>query len=156
MYQIFTYMYQCHNLITPWLRPCLNLLEIYLCWFEQWMINVFWWNSVLAGVENIEIDMEKQRVYVTSDLPSEQLLETLKKTGKTVSYVGTAWTLPGKVLCVNSSAGWMVYNVRFLWYRCDGLCLDLLQAWLCVNSGTGVMICVWNQVQVWLSVCHLM
>ncbi|KAM7440347.1 ATX1 antioxidant protein 1 [Porites harrisoni] len=42
------------------------------------------------GIDNIEIDMEKQRVYVTSALSSDELLETIKKAGKTCSYIGTA------------------------------------------------------------------
>ena len=42
-----------------------------------------------GGIDNIEIDMEKQRVYVTSALSSDELLETIKKAGKTCSYVGT-------------------------------------------------------------------
>lgn len=43
-----------------------------------------------GGIDNIEIDMEKQRVYVTSALSSDELLETIKKAGKTCSYIGTA------------------------------------------------------------------
>ncbi|KAL9971640.1 hypothetical protein ACROYT_G017836 [Oculina patagonica] len=42
------------------------------------------------GEQNIEIDMDKQRVYVTSTLSSDELLETIKKAGKTCSYIGTA------------------------------------------------------------------
>ena len=51
------------------------------------------WNLLFflpGGIDNIEIDMEKQRVYVTSALSSDELLETIKKAGKTCSYVGTA------------------------------------------------------------------
>ncbi|XP_065828534.1 copper transport protein ATOX1 homolog [Oscarella lobularis] len=44
----------------------------------------------LDGVENIEIDMEGQKVTVTSTLDSDKLLETIKKTGKECSYVGVA------------------------------------------------------------------
>jgi len=44
----------------------------------------------VSEVTNVEIDMERQRVYVTSSLPSDKLLEIIKKTGKTTSYVGTA------------------------------------------------------------------
>ena len=32
--------------------------------------------------------MDKQRVYVTSTLSADELLETIKKAGKTCSYVG--------------------------------------------------------------------
>jgi len=42
----------------------------------------------LLEVQQVEIDMEKQKVYVTSSLPGEQLLETIKKTGRECSYVG--------------------------------------------------------------------
>lgn len=40
------------------------------------------------GVNKVEIDMEKQRVYVDSSLSTEDLLESLNKTGKKVSYIG--------------------------------------------------------------------
>lgn len=39
-------------------------------------------------MSNVDIDLEKHKVFVTSTLTSDQLLETLKKTGKSVSYVG--------------------------------------------------------------------
>ncbi|KAI9493391.1 hypothetical protein BDB00DRAFT_823860 [Zychaea mexicana] len=40
----------------------------------------------LEGVEeeNIDINLDKQTVYVKTDLPREKVLETIKKTGKTV------------------------------------------------------------------------
>jgi copper chaperone len=41
-------------------------------------------------VQNVEIDMKKQRVYVTSTLSSDELLEIIKKAGKATSYIGTA------------------------------------------------------------------
>jgi hypothetical protein len=41
-------------------------------------------------VKDIAIDMDKQRVYVTSDASAEDLLAVIKKTGKKTSYVGTA------------------------------------------------------------------
>ncbi|XP_015778618.1 PREDICTED: copper transport protein ATOX1-like [Acropora digitifera] len=43
-----------------------------------------------GGVDKIEIDMEKQRVYVTSALSADELLETIKKAGKSCSYIGSA------------------------------------------------------------------
>ena len=43
-----------------------------------------------GGIDNIEVDMEKQRVYVTSALSADELLETIKKAGKSCSYIGTA------------------------------------------------------------------
>lgn len=42
----------------------------------------------LQEVEKVEIDMEKQKVYVTSSLTGEELLATIKKTGRECSYVG--------------------------------------------------------------------
>ena len=42
------------------------------------------------GIDKIEIDMDKQRVYVTSALSSDELLETIEKAGKACSYIGTA------------------------------------------------------------------
>ena len=41
------------------------------------------------GIDKIDIDMEKQRVYVTSALSSDELLEAIKKAGKRCSYIGT-------------------------------------------------------------------
>jgi len=40
------------------------------------------------GVNKVDIDLPGKKVYVDSTLSSEQLLETLKKTGKEVSYLG--------------------------------------------------------------------
>ena len=42
----------------------------------------------LLEVHKVEIDMEKQKVYVTSSLSGEDLLATIKKTGRECSYVG--------------------------------------------------------------------
>ena len=41
-----------------------------------------------AGVSKVEIDMDAQRVYVTSSLSGQELLEVLKKTGRECSYIG--------------------------------------------------------------------
>ncbi|XP_077558210.1 antioxidant 1 copper chaperone [Haemaphysalis longicornis] len=41
------------------------------------------------GVNKVDIDLPQQRVYVESTMTSDQLLEVLKKAGKTCSYVGT-------------------------------------------------------------------
>jgi hypothetical protein len=41
-------------------------------------------------VKDIAIDMDKQRVYVTSDASAEDLLAVIQKTGKRTSYKGTA------------------------------------------------------------------
>lgn len=43
-----------------------------------------------TGVSNFEISLEKQRVWVESDLPSDELLATISKTGKKTSYIGSA------------------------------------------------------------------
>ncbi|XP_050038942.1 copper transport protein ATOX1 [Dermacentor andersoni] len=40
------------------------------------------------GVNKVDIDLKEQRVFVDSTLSCEQLLEVLKKAGKTCSYVG--------------------------------------------------------------------
>ncbi|XP_034935322.1 copper transport protein ATOX1 [Chelonus insularis] len=42
-----------------------------------------------TGIDNIKIDLPNKKVFVTSSLPKEEILETLKKTGKNVSYIGT-------------------------------------------------------------------
>ncbi|XP_023221261.1 copper transport protein ATOX1-like [Centruroides sculpturatus] len=39
-------------------------------------------------INKVDIDLEKQRVYVESSMSSEELLAAIKKTGKTCSYVG--------------------------------------------------------------------
>lgn len=40
-------------------------------------------------VENVKIDLNNKKVYVTSSqLSADQLLESIKKTGKETSYVG--------------------------------------------------------------------
>ncbi|XP_006818931.1 copper transport protein ATOX1-like [Saccoglossus kowalevskii] len=40
------------------------------------------------GVTDFQIDMDAQKVYVDSTLSSDELLQTIQKTGKTTSYVG--------------------------------------------------------------------
>lgn len=37
---------------------------------------------------NVEIDMEGQKVFVTSTLSGDELLAKIKKTGRECSYVG--------------------------------------------------------------------
>ena len=44
----------------------------------------------MTEISKVEIDMEKQRVYVTSNLPSDEILAKIQKTGKATSYIGTA------------------------------------------------------------------
>ena len=42
----------------------------------------------LCTVDDVEIDMEGQKVIVTTDKSAEECLEQLKKTGKAVEFVG--------------------------------------------------------------------
>lgn len=58
-------------------------------------INVFYklncvsTKFILDKVENVRIDLENKKVYVTSSqLNANELLESIKKTGKEASYVG--------------------------------------------------------------------
>ena len=39
-------------------------------------------------MENVDIDMEKKKVYVKSELSSDELLSVIKKTGKNTVYEG--------------------------------------------------------------------
>ncbi|GFQ98984.1 HMA domain-containing protein [Trichonephila clavipes] len=41
-----------------------------------------------SGVDDFSIDLGNKKVTVTSSLPAETLLETLKKCGKETTYVG--------------------------------------------------------------------
>lgn len=43
-----------------------------------------------GSIENIDIDLKGQRVKVLSSMSSEQLLEILKKTGKSVEHISTS------------------------------------------------------------------
>ena len=45
-------------------------------------------NYLWLEVQKVEIDMEKQKVYVTSSLSGDDILATIKKTGRECSYVG--------------------------------------------------------------------
>lgn len=45
----------------------------------------------LDKVQNVRIDLDNKKVYVSSScLSADELLETIKKTGKTTSYIGLA------------------------------------------------------------------
>ena len=44
---------------------------------------------LFEGVSNIEINMEGQRVYVTTSLSSDEVLAVIKKTGRETEYIGT-------------------------------------------------------------------
>lgn len=51
--------------------------------------NNNWQNyHTISEVTKVDIDMEGQRVFIESTLSSEELLATLKKTGRECSYVG--------------------------------------------------------------------
>ncbi|KAM0737405.1 Copper transport protein ATOX1 [Formica fusca] len=40
-----------------------------------------------AGVDNIKIDLPEKKVSVTTALDSDEILETIKKTGKTCQFL---------------------------------------------------------------------
>ena len=40
-------------------------------------------------MNKIDIDMEGQKVYVTTALPSDEVLAVIKKTGRDTQYIGT-------------------------------------------------------------------
>ncbi|XP_071034156.1 copper transport protein ATOX1 [Parasteatoda tepidariorum] len=42
------------------------------------------------GVDDFSVDLENKKVKVTSSLPATSILETLKKTGKECTYIGTS------------------------------------------------------------------
>ncbi|XP_036347262.1 uncharacterized protein LOC118756617 [Rhagoletis pomonella] len=53
--------------------------------------NYFHFSLFLCAAEKVEkvsIDLDSKTVLVTSNLTSEELLETIKKTGKATQYVG--------------------------------------------------------------------
>ncbi|CAD6208639.1 GSCOCG00010617001-RA-CDS [Cotesia congregata] len=40
------------------------------------------------GIESFNVDLPEKKVFVTSGLPSDEILECLKKTGKPVTFIG--------------------------------------------------------------------
>jgi len=44
---------------------------------------------IYIGVDYIKIDLPEQKVSVTTALNSDEILETIKKTGKTCQFLGT-------------------------------------------------------------------
>lgn len=72
-----------------WLKggPAFKLCNLGENWEFFWCYNIV---LISPGEQNVDIDMDKQRVYVTSTLSADELLETIKKAGKTCSYVGVA------------------------------------------------------------------
>lgn len=57
------------------------------------MIAVIISNVVFSDkVSNVDIDLGNKKVFVTSTLTPEELTETLKKTGKEVTFIGSKST----------------------------------------------------------------
>ena len=57
------------------------------------MIAVIRSNFVFSDkVSNVDIDLENKKVFVTSAMTPEELTETLKKTGKDVTFIGSKST----------------------------------------------------------------
>ena len=52
-------------------------------------IRRFLFSPHCAGVQSVDIDMEKQTVKVQATVPSETCLATIQKTGKKVAYVSS-------------------------------------------------------------------
>ncbi|KAL0106964.1 hypothetical protein PUN28_015467 [Cardiocondyla obscurior] len=42
-----------------------------------------------AGIDEVKIDLQGKKVLVTTALGSDEILETIKKTGKTCQFLGT-------------------------------------------------------------------
>lgn len=42
-----------------------------------------------AGIDDIKIDLSGKKVFVTTALDSDEVLETIKKTGKTCEFLGS-------------------------------------------------------------------
>ncbi|KAJ6648736.1 hypothetical protein Bhyg_03967 [Pseudolycoriella hygida] len=45
-------------------------------------------NAIDHKIEEVKIDLDTRTVSVKSSMPAEELLEVIKKTGKTTTYVG--------------------------------------------------------------------
>ncbi|XP_011647660.1 copper transport protein ATOX1 [Pogonomyrmex barbatus] len=43
-----------------------------------------------AGIDDIKIDLPEKKVHVTTALSSDEILETIKKTGKSCQFLGTS------------------------------------------------------------------
>ncbi|XP_074649725.1 copper transport protein ATOX1-like [Tubulanus polymorphus] len=41
------------------------------------------------GIETFQIDLENKKVFVETDLSSDEILEIIKKTGKATTFIGT-------------------------------------------------------------------
>lgn len=54
-------------------------------------MNSWFFFPISDKVQNVRIDLDNKKVFVTSsELSADQLLEAIKKTGKTTNYVGLA------------------------------------------------------------------
>ncbi|SAM02390.1 hypothetical protein [Absidia glauca] len=69
------------------------------------------------GVDSIEISLEKQTVVVDTNLPRELILETIKKTGKTVTEM--VWVLHGYHR-VWVAKKWVLWYLTKCGNVCDG------------------------------------
>ena len=73
---------------------------------------------IISEVTKVDIDMEGQKVFIESTLSSEDLLATLKKTGRECSYVGVKqWAQVGSVINTKSYrlAFW---HAALIWSEC--------------------------------------
>lgn len=56
-----------------------------------WILHSTLLHLFTDKVQNVRIDLDSKKVYVTSsELGADELLECIKKTGKTTSYIGLA------------------------------------------------------------------
>lgn len=70
-----------------YLRNC-SLHCIIVILFYSIIVSLIYLFFIPEKVEKVDIDLENKKVFVTSMLSSDELLETIKKTGKETSYVG--------------------------------------------------------------------
>ena len=56
---------------------------------KGWPSSFFFFLPYGTEVEKVDINMEGQRVLVTTSLSSDEVLAALKKTGRETSFVGT-------------------------------------------------------------------
>lgn len=45
--------------------------------------------NYFSGIDDVKIDLDGKKVFVTSSLPSDEILEYIKKTGKTTTFIAT-------------------------------------------------------------------
>lgn len=51
-----------------------------ICWIKLWLI--------ISAVTEVKIDLPSKKVFVTTNLDHNAILESIKKTGKACSFVG--------------------------------------------------------------------